>query len=84
MKKSMEDPVLAEMHAIKDSISAEFGHDIDALFTHLREVEAGMSLTATISARRVRTAPRVLAVGKVRPTTALQRRGTKRVPKVAV
>ena len=42
MKKPMEDPVLAEMHAIKDSISAEFGHDIDALFTHLKEVEAGM------------------------------------------
>ena len=40
MKKTHYDPILTEMHAIKDAISAEFNHDIDALFDHLREVEA--------------------------------------------
>jgi hypothetical protein len=39
MKKRPYDPILAEMHAIKDAISAEFNHDIDQLFDHLREQE---------------------------------------------
>ena len=41
MKKTQYDPILSEMHAIKDAISAEFNHDVDALFDHLRKVERG-------------------------------------------
>lgn len=40
MKKISYDPILTEMHAIKDEISAEFNHDIDALFAHLHKVQA--------------------------------------------
>lgn len=39
MKKMPYDPILAEMHTIKDAISAEFNHNIDELFDHLREQE---------------------------------------------
>lgn len=36
MKNTTEDLIMAEMHDIKDSNSARFGHDIDWLFRHLK------------------------------------------------
>jgi hypothetical protein len=35
MKNSPTDPILAEVHAIKDAISAEFHHDVTALCRYL-------------------------------------------------
>jgi hypothetical protein len=40
MKKHAYDPILIEMHAIKNAVLMEFGHDIDALFAHLKALEA--------------------------------------------
>jgi hypothetical protein len=37
MKTTPIDPVMAEMHAIKDANSARFGHDPDRLFRHLQK-----------------------------------------------
>jgi hypothetical protein len=33
------DPILAEMHAIKDSLSEEFNHDVGALCRHLKNLD---------------------------------------------
>ena len=52
MKTHPHDPVLAEIHAIKDAISAEFGHDIDALFRHLRAMEKDRRLAVDPQPRR--------------------------------
>ena len=39
MKPAKYDPILIEMHRVKDSISAAFNHDVDALFDHLRKLD---------------------------------------------
>jgi hypothetical protein len=63
MKTHADDPILIEMHAIKDAVSAEFGHDIDALFAHLKALEAGI-----LTSRNGPTAP-----------AKLKRRTTRRI-----
>lgn len=52
MKTQPLDPVIAEIHAIKDGISAEFGHNIDALFRHLRAMEKDRRLAVDFQPRR--------------------------------
>jgi len=37
MKNGSIDPILAEVHRIKDAISAEFKHDVTALCRYLQE-----------------------------------------------
>ena len=37
MKNGSIDPILAEVHRIKDAISAEFRHDVTALCRYLQE-----------------------------------------------
>ncbi len=44
MKSKSTDPIMAEAHAVKDAISAEFNYDIDALCRHMRAV--GKSIAA--------------------------------------
>lgn len=39
MKNATFDPILNEVHAVKDEISAEFKHDVTALCRHLRELD---------------------------------------------
>ncbi len=39
MKTMPFDPILTEMHAIKDAISAECDHDVDKLFDRLGALE---------------------------------------------
>jgi hypothetical protein len=39
MKNASVDPILAEVHMIKDAISAEFRHDVSALCRYLQERE---------------------------------------------
>ena len=39
MKNDSIDPILAEVHRIKDAISAEFKHDVTALCRYLQERE---------------------------------------------
>lgn len=39
MKNTTFDPILTEVHAVKDEISAEFQHDVTALCRHLRELD---------------------------------------------
>jgi hypothetical protein len=39
MKNASVDPILAEVHRIKDALSAEFGHDVSALCRYLQERE---------------------------------------------
>ena len=45
MKNGSIDPILAEVHRIKDAISAEFKHDVTALCRYLQERE-GESVAA--------------------------------------
>ena len=45
MKNASVDPILAEVHLIKDAISAEFKHDVTALCRYLQDRE-GESLVA--------------------------------------
>lgn len=48
MKNPPSDPILAEVHAIKDAISAEFNHDVTALCHYLQTgtpVAHGRTLT---------------------------------------
>ena len=33
------DPVIAELHRIKDDIAKEFNYDVHALFEHIRQLE---------------------------------------------
>ena len=40
MKATPTDAILAEAHAAKDAISAEFNHDVGALCRHLRQLDA--------------------------------------------
>jgi len=58
MKTHADDPILIEMHAIKDAVSAEFGHDIDALFAHLKVLEAEMLTSRNGSQKTTRPAVR--------------------------
>ena len=58
MKTHADDPILIEMHAIKDAVSAEFGHDIDALFAHLKVLEAEMLTSRNASQKTIRLAVR--------------------------
>lgn len=43
MKNMPYDPILTEMHAIKDSISEECNHDIDKLFDKLQALDPIMA-----------------------------------------
>ncbi len=36
-----EDPILAELHQIRQEILAEFDGDLDAYYRHLKEIEEG-------------------------------------------
>ncbi len=49
------DPIVEEVRAIRDEIAKECGYDVDAIFQHLRRIEA------TSSAPHVSLSPRRLA-----------------------
>lgn len=70
MKNASVDPILAEVHMIKDAISAEFRHDVSALCRYLREREvesiaAGLKHLPLPSARPMK---------RPRPKITLRRR----------
>ena len=57
MKKIQYDPILTEMHEIKNAISAECNHDVDTLFDRLREL--GCDVNSVESKATPRTKRRV-------------------------
>lgn len=69
MKKTHYDPILSEMHAIKDAISAEFKHDVDALFDHLRKIER-----ESLPVGQIFTNPSELPVQRPLRKTGMRRR----------
>jgi hypothetical protein len=76
MKKMPYDPILTEMHAIKDAISAEFNHDLGALFAHLREMQA----KAVAEGRPVIKAPAKAITPVARKPAKKRLRAGKKVP----
>lgn len=45
------DSILAEVHAVKDSVSKEFNHDVAALCLHLRKLDSAASQPLAASGR---------------------------------
>jgi hypothetical protein len=40
MKTPSIDPIMAEVHAVKDALSQQFKHDVIALCSHLQEMDS--------------------------------------------
>lgn len=64
MKVKEQDPIMAEMHAIKDAHSARFGHDIDRIFADLGQSHTapGAQSTRPIQRRAVKRPSKRLSV----------------------
>jgi len=56
------DPILAEVHAIKDAISLEFNHDVSALCRYLQVGESG-----TVGPERATSTARTADPARRRP-----------------
>jgi hypothetical protein len=76
MKNTLIDPILAEVHMVKDSISAEFKHDVTALCRYLQEREGGSS----VAGRKLIPLP---ARPMKRPSAKMIKRRRKPVVKVS-
>ena len=61
MKNASLDPILAEVHSIKDTISAEFKHDVSALCRYLQELDNKSTDAGRTPARPMkRSRPKVI------------------------
>ena len=38
--ESQDDPIVAEVRAVREALAAKHGHSVEGIFKHLREVQA--------------------------------------------
>lgn len=72
------DPVISELHRIKDEIAKEFNYDVHALFEHIRQLEKTSGRTYISFAKPKKTTKKGVTTAKKktarpRKTKSLQR-----------